>query len=225
MKIPKLRKQIITNLSISGVLTLVLILAIFFSVHEQNKSQDQVRKIKTDTAKIEEETLGLESKSVEIKKYRILWKNLSENKKKTVGIKMDEVNSNLNKIAEKHSISNPVIKLSVPEAVRDGLFKRATLTVSSATANLNFIAVNDVRAISFINEFLNSIPGYVVITNLKIIKSKNYTDQSLVEISAGKNAGVVTGTVDFVWYSYKEKIAPSSESKITEVENAKIPTP
>ncbi len=220
MKILKLRKKIIASFSVAGILFLAFVAIIFLSYYEKKSAVAKVELIKSDTAQIENQISELETKTVEIKKYQGLWKNLSGNKKNTAGIKMDEINSNLALVAEKYSIFDPVIKVALPETLKDGVFKRATVSVLSTNVSLSFSSADDVMAISFVTEFLNSIPGYVVVTNLELRKSKSYTDKDLIEISSGKNSAAVNGKVDFFWYAYKEK--SELEKKINpEVEDEK----
>jgi hypothetical protein len=149
---------------------------------------------------------------------------------------MDEVNANLAAIAEKYTISNPVIKVALPETMKDGLFKRATVNILLTTVNLSFSAVNDIKALAFISEFLDSLPGYVIVTNLDLRKGKQYTEKDLVDISTGKSFGAITGRVDFTWYVYKKKDEPKIEDKkpvppkpnsqaVKEVPDAQQPTP
>lgn len=220
MKILKLRKKIIVSFSVVGVLFLVFVAIILLTYYEKKDATAKVELIKSDIAQIENQISELEIKIVEIKKYQGLWKSLSGNKKNTAGIKMDEINSSLALVAEKYAIFDPVIKVALPETLKDGIFKRSTVSVLSTNVSLSFSAADDVMALSFVTEFINSIPGYVVVTNMEIRKSKSYTDKDLIEISSGKNSAAVSGKLDFVWYAYKEK--SESERKINpEVENEK----
>ena len=92
--------------------------------------------------------------------------------------------------------------------MKGGLFERSTITVVSTTGSLNFQAVNDLKALSFIEEFINSFAGYAVVTGVQIRKGdKIYSTDDLVAISTGKGAGLISGKVNFVWYAFKNKDA------------------
>lgn len=210
MKILHLRKKNILNFSITGVLLIIFSGGVFYNIHQRNSLQSNVDKIKSETLKIQSETTNLESKAIELSKYKELWTQINDNKKVTSGIKMDEVNAKMTLIAEKYSILPPTIKVTLPETLAGGLFDRETITVLLSTVNLSFIAANDIKALSFISEFISSLPGYTVITNLQIRKSKDYSIQDLIDLSSGKTSGTVMSNVDFYWYAFKIK-----ESEVT----------
>ena len=230
MKILELRKKIIVNFSITAALAIVLSTVVFFNFHQKSALKSKTDQINSETSQIQGQAGELQSKAIEIKKYMSMWDNINESKKNTNGIKMEEVNATLNTVASKYSITDHTIKVTLPETLKDGVFSRKTITVLFTTANLNFRAINDIKALSFVNEFIDSIPGYPVITNLEIKKDKNYSTEDLIAISSGKGSGMIVGKVDFVWYAFRENAdrpkdkIKSNETKPTQVPNAK-PTP
>ena len=206
MKILILRKKNIISFSISGVLVLMCAAGAFYTFRQKDALKGKIEAIGGEASKIRAEAADLESKTTELKKYKKLWSNLTDNRKITAGIKMDDVNAKLAALAEKYAITNQIIKVALPETMKGGLFERSTITVVSTTGSLNFQAVNDVKALSFIEEFINSLPGYAVVTGLQIRKGdKNYTTDDLVAISTGKGVGLISGKVDFVWYAFRNK--------------------
>jgi hypothetical protein len=78
---------------------------------------------------------------------------------------------------------------------------------------LNFSAANDVKAFGFVSEFLESIPGFIIVTDFEIKKVKVYSNQDLIDISTGKGKGNVTGKLDFFWYVGKSKEEAPKEKK------------
>jgi len=99
--------------------------------------------------------------------------------------------------------------------VKGGIFDRKTVNVMMTTASVNFVAVNDVKALMFANEFLNSIKGYPVVTSFNLSKGGEYTRQELLDLSTGKSSGVVNGKIDFSWYVYKDLENKTDETKAT----------
>jgi hypothetical protein len=208
MKILILRKKNIISFSISGVLVLICAAGAFYTFRQKNTLKDKIEAIGSEASKIRSEASDLESKTTELKKYKKLWSSLTDNRKITTGIKMDDINSKLATLAEKYAITNQTIKVTLPETMKGSLFERSTITVTSATGSLNFQALNDVKALSFIEEFINSFPGYVVVTGAQIRKGdKNYTTEDLITISTGKGVGLINAKVDFVWYAFRGKDA------------------
>jgi hypothetical protein len=206
MKILILRKKNIISFSISGVLALMCAVGVFYTLRQEDSLKGKIEAISNETSRIRAEAADLESKTIELKKYKKLWSNLTDNRKIIAGIKMDDVNAKLATLAEKYAISSQMIKVTLPETMKGGLFERSTITVVSTTATLNFQALTDVKALSFIEEFINYIPGYVVVTGVQIKKGdKNYTTEDLVSISTGKVVGLINAKVDFVWYAFRTK--------------------
>ena len=190
-----------------------------YYLSEKGTVQGKVDKIKSETSSFKTQAVELESKTTEAKKYQTLWKKLTDNKKNTGGIKMDDVNAKLVSAAEKYNITGTNIRVTLPEVLKDGLFNRATVQVLFTTVNLTFSSVNDIKALLFVNEFIESLPGYPIITAFEIRKNKDYTTQDFIDISSGKSSGAINGKLDFFWYAYKELEKKTGETKPTPSEN------
>ena len=213
MKVQILKKRIIKNFSIAGVFVMIFGSTFYLYYSKKSGVDIKVLAINQETSQFNIELADLQSKTAEIKKYKDLWQTISANKKNTDGIKIDEINAKLTSIATKYMISSPTIKLSLPEVVKGGIFDRKTVNVMMTTASVNFVAVNDVKAVMFANEFLNSIKGYPVVTSFNLSKSGEYTRQELLDLSTGKSSGVVNGKIDFSWYVYKDLENKTDETK------------
>lgn len=187
------------------MLALGAVIYYLMTIEEDNKKR--VNKVKSKTSDIERRLEDIENEVNQTKKYKNIWKTISEKEKSTKGIKVDAMNSLLEKTAERYNISKPKIQVIIPKELTSGIFKRKTISMNLSTASLNFQSVNDTRALLFISDFINSLPGYVVINSLDITrKSGSYSDADLISISKGKyNNSLVSVKLDFYWYAYKEK--------------------
>jgi len=214
MRIPDLRRKIIINCTVSVLLVLGLAAVINFYLNQETNVQDKVTKINNEISRIKMETAALESKSAEVKKYTSVWQSMSEKKTMTGGIKVDDFNAKLSAVADKYNISNVELKISLPEAVNEGPLKRESLDILLSTVNISFSAFSDVKALSFINEFLASLQGYPVVTAFEMKKTKDYSDQDFQDIASGKGVAVVTGKIDFNWYVFKENASPIEEPTV-----------
>lgn len=205
MKVNKIRKKIIINFSYSVIFAIIFAYVIHYKNNQSENGKQKIEKIQQQTSSIKINTESLQQRIENVKKYKESWSTISDNKKSTGGIKIDDINSKLAKSAAKYNISNPQIKINLPEEMKDEVFNCKTIIVISSEIQLNFSALDDTKAISFISDFTNNLNGYVVIQNLEIKKTKDYSEQDLIDISSGKPVNVIEGSVKFYWYSYKEK--------------------
>lgn len=211
MKIVALRKKIIINSSASAILLIVLSIIVFYNLSQKGGVDEKVNQIKSEAAKIKFEAIQIQSKTSEAKKYKELWNNITENRKLTDGIKMDEVNAKLNSIADKYNIEKPSIKVALPQTMKGGVFDRKTVNVLFTTVTLSFNSYDDVKVMYFLNELFDELPGYAVITLLDIRKTKDYETEDYIAISTGKDSAMVSVNVNFYWYVYKAKETEKKE--------------
>ena len=205
MKTQKLRRNIIINLSASLALMLIAASIIFYTFEHTANSDTEIAKIRSTAIEIKSQARELESKTNDAKKYKEVWKTIGDNRKSTQVIKMEEVNAILDSLAEKYTISNYNLQVVLPENLNSGIFNRKTLDVTYTSGTMSFDALSDVRALSFIIEFFNKLPGYPIITNIEFGKTQPYNNLDLVNISLGKNAAAVKAKISFSWYTFKEK--------------------
>ena len=204
MKVSDLKQRVIVNI-LSSIFLLLSIFAIFsyFSYH-RDLSKSKLETIHGEIISARTEISDLQSRALDAKKYKELWSNLSERKKSASGIKIDDINANLKLMVDRYSIMSPDIKVDLPQTLKEGPFQRKTINIIFTTINLKFSSANDLKALMFVNDFINSFSGYPIITNLEISKNKDYNKQDLIDLSSGKGVGSIAGNLTFVWYIYKE---------------------
>jgi len=205
MKVEQLKKNIIINSSILTVLVIIFSGCLFFVFYQKRNSDEQSNKINTETESIKAKTSSIAGKASQAKKYKELYSQIPlEKRTNFTGIKMDEINSKLKTIGDKYYITSREIKINVPENLKDEPFKLKTMNILYTTVVLNFRSYTEDKAFLFIDEFLKSLNGYTILTNMDIRKEKEYTSENLISISAGKGNGNVTTKAEFYWYSFKE---------------------
>ncbi len=205
MKALDLRKKIVKNFSISGLILVIIVAIFFLNDYQKTFLEEKIKRTEQETSELTAKTLQLQNKIFEIKKYLAASRDISENKKSLNGIDIDEATQLMNKIAEKYSIKNSVLKATLPESLKEEPFERSKILVLLTTANLTFKAPTDIKALLFINEFLGSVSGYYLVKNLNIKKEKSYTSEDLVALSSGENKGNISGSIDFFWYAFQSK--------------------
>ena len=67
--------------------------------------------------------------------------------------------------------------------------------------SITFEALTDKLAVDFLRDFINLLPGYVIVNNLELRRgAESYGDDALVKISNGEFLNLVSGKIDFSWY-------------------------
>lgn len=191
-----------------SVLLLLIVsfgLITFYSIRQQETIKAQIDKIKTEAIETREQATQIQNKAIEVKKYKELWKNLSDQKKDINGIKIDALNDTIDKVSSKYDISSLKLTATLPENLKGGVFDRGTVTVALTTVNLEFDAPSDDRVIAFATDLTKLITGRAIITNLEIKKIRPYTTQELISLSTKKSYGTIHAKINFVWYGYKPK--------------------
>ena len=205
MKTENLKKSIIINSSILSILILIFSGCVFFVFYQQKNADEQSNKINTETEAIKAKTNSIAGKASQAKKYKDLYSQIPVEKRTNfTGIKMDEINLKLKTIGDKYYITSREIKINVPENFKDEPFKLKTMSVLYTSVVLNFRSYTEDKAFFFLDEFIKSLNGYTILTNIDIRKEKEYTSDNLINISAGKGTGNVTTKAEFYWYSFKE---------------------
>jgi len=200
MKILNLRKKIIINSLITLILLAINGVVFFFYNNVEQASKAEIKKVEDQISGIKLRIKEIENKDAEIKKYKALWPTISEKRKYSGGIKIDDFNNVLADISKKYLITTENVKIDLPKIINQGVFKRETFDLYYTSVSINYFAISDVAAISFVEEFIASLYGYPVIVYFDMSKSKPYTAQDLSDISYGKSKGSIAGKLEFVWY-------------------------
>jgi hypothetical protein len=205
MKVTKLQKKIIVNFSISGVISLIIIGGIFYNISQKSEAERKTMTINSEIAQITAQTSQLRSKSMEVQKYTAIWKTLPEYKKNTSGIKVDDINKQFDVVADTYGISGQKITITLPEQIESGIFQRTTFDVFTADVSIDFKALDDIKALSFLADFFQNLPGYKIVTSFDLNKKSSYQLKDIAEISSGNSNRAVEAQLKFFWYFFKEK--------------------
>ncbi len=204
-KTVELKRKIAINLTVLTLLSAIFVLIIYYIFDSKNISEQKTRNINANNLALRTQLSELNSKVIDIKKYREIWKNIDNNKRNDKGIKMDDINSHMASIAQAHSIINPLFQASLPTNLENNPFNLLSINLLQTTGNLSFSAVDDLRANMFMSDFFSKLPGYIIITELDMRRIKKYSSSDYMAISAGTSISGVDVKVIFAWYVYKKK--------------------
>ncbi len=207
-KIIGLKSKIVFGFSIAGFL-LVALLSIWF--YSRNLSQKNINELNSVDKRIEDlknESNNIEAKIKDAKKYKQVWAEVDSKKKEFDGIKISDLNEKLKNLADQYEVS-AAINISIPEILTGGAYDRQSLEVHLVNCTITLTALTDKAALDFLQSFLDTLPGYKIVSDLSIKKTKKdgYGISDLIEVSNGKSKGLVSGKVSLSWYFLKHKEA------------------
>jgi len=206
-KIAALKKKIIFGLSLFVMIVIIIFSFNFYDTKLQSNHIKELSAIENRASDLQMKISGSEEKSNETKKYKKLWVAASSKKKDFNGIKIADINSNFDSLAKKYNISEPVITISVPEVLSGGIYQLKNLEVNLVNCSITFNSLTDRLALDFINNFIDNLPGYIIINDLSIKKGKkeSYTEEELIDISNGKFPSLISTRISFSWHFLKRK--------------------
>ncbi|MFT6332696.1 MAG: cell division protein FtsL [Lentimonas sp.] len=211
-----LKRQIIISVIISGIFLMIFIAINIYYKNSMSSEKRELKKISREIIELNNKSDDIESRVNDVKKYKPVWLKVDKKRKDFEGIKISNISDIFKKIADDYDINNFSINISAPGILKDKHYDNTTFNVNLVDIKLNFTSFTDQAAMDFIASFLDIMPGYVVINNISLVKSKKefYTDSELVKISTGQIKGSVTSSVDFHWYflKYKDTIKPVTKS-------------
>lgn len=205
MKIIKLRKKIIISFILSVIFAAILGAIIFIDIYEKKSSAQTIAKIRSDIARIKDKSNELKTKAIEIKKYITMWSEIDSDKKQLSKIDKKTLDSILKNTVRKYYIAAPELTISETTIVNGGAFNSVTLNTNLATVNLTFKSIDDIKALLFIDEFIHSIPGYAIVSDIHISKDELYNVKDLIAITSGQANGKIKVEVNFFWYAFSQK--------------------
>ena len=205
MQIAIIRKKIIKNIAVTTVFITFLAGSVFLKIYRENLLQERIKTIENEAIKTSEQATEMEQKATEAKKYRDVWKTLSNEKKMIAGIKSEKVTETIDIIAEKYSSQIDSVKLSIPQNMQGESFDYKTVAVVASKVTLLFKVFTDIDALNFLIDLKKSIPNYIVFKTVEIKKEKKYEQEDYLNIAIKKPGGLIICKTEFIIYAYKDK--------------------
>jgi hypothetical protein len=207
-KIAYLKRRATFNIFTTAALLLVVVVIIFYSQYIKKANEEDIAFFNSRITDLQNKSANIEAMISDAKKYKQIWLKADDKKKNFSSVKISDVNETFKNLVEKYSISESSINISVPEILKDGVYNRQVLDVYLINFVISFNAITDRVAVDFINSFINTLPGYVVISDVSIKKSQKagYNESDLINISNGKINGLTSTKINLSWYFLKRKV-------------------
>jgi cell division protein FtsL len=206
-KIFFLKKKVVFSIIVTSIVFVGIMLMLFYRNYKIQQNNVDIKNIKSQISSLKNKSDNIEDQIKNIKKYKEIWITSESRRKDFDGIKIADFNQSFKLLTEKYKLFKPTIKISAPEILEKGVYNVQTLSVNLVNCQISFQSLTDRIAIDFINNFFTILPGYVVIEDLSMEKTKKdgYSNQDLIDISTGELKGLTETKVNFYWYFLKRK--------------------
>ena len=201
MKLAKLKFKIIAELIVLAVVLLLIGIVFLITNSTEKRAKKEIKEINAKINTVQEKTNEFESKLHEINKYSLIFDNLDKKFRSTREIKISEANEIISKTKDRNNIAGLSVKINIPEKSEKKTHSRDRIVTYVTKGSIDFGAMQDIDALNFINDLQNSLPGYLIITDVDLKKAKEkITNEDLVAISRGEDVKIIEGKIKFIWY-------------------------
>jgi hypothetical protein len=207
MKLVKLKKLLIIQLSVCGGIILVAMLLYYWLDNKKQTDLQQSGVLQGEISGLYVKLNAINKKAKEIKEATKLWQRLNEKHKKREGLKIDSIKKTFDQFKKRYRLSEANLDLSTPVELVD-IYKTDTTVVVSSEVTVKFKAITDEYVFSFIDAVLKELPGYVKVEMLQMSRTGEVNDDLLRRISKGENPELVAGSMTFQWRDLKDISTP-----------------
>lgn len=165
---------------------------------DRNKLQSQNANLVTQNTQIQER---IKKASTSIELYQVLVKT---NKQREFNINRETGRNIFTALRQKYHLNltgnnafGQIYELT------DEQFKKKTAQVVASDADLSFESASDELVFQFLFELYRRLPGFMVIDSMQLSKKAEITNQTLVDIGAGKFPSLVDARIHFKWIGLK----------------------
>ena len=207
VKIAAIRKKIIFNGIILGILGAIILSIYFFGESQQNQKTEKLSKLKSEIKRIEENLEKAKNKISDAKKYKAIWLDASKSKKNFDHIRISDIRKRFNNLAKEYNLSDPSITIQSPKEISNGIYNNESLETISVSFNIKFNTILDSKALQFINQFKETFTGFIIVEEVSLnkINADSFNQNDLIEISKGKAVNLVSATAKYSWYYIRKK--------------------
>ena len=195
-----------TKIIIEILLIAVFSLFIFlFQKYEKKLDKDhekEVVKINKVISKLKNDTKNMEGKVSEVIKFKEKWDKSSSDLIGLNKIKPNYLQNQIKSLSSKYKIHNLTIKNNKKVKTDIKSLALRKLYLESITGKMSFSSMTDIEAINYIENIINDLPGFFIISKISITKNQDkYTSEDILKIKQGiYNKFIIDFKIDYTWY-------------------------
>ncbi|MBL0319228.1 MAG: hypothetical protein IPP74_08075 [Alphaproteobacteria bacterium] len=137
------------------------------------------------------------------------WNRLNDNQRQINGVNIDKARELIAQLQKKYRILKVDVNMTSPIVNPDISRKHRTkeVEVEESRVTIDFTAITDVYAFSFINALHRLLPGFMKMGQLRMDRGGALTPAMLEKMAQGDFPPLVKGKLEFVWQDFKRQPA------------------
>ena len=144
----------------------------------------------------------MEGKVSEVIKFKEKWDKSSSDLIGLNKIKPNYLQNQIKSLSSKYKIHNLTIKNNKKVKTDIKSLALRKLYLESITGKMSFSSMTDIEAINYIENIINDLPGFFIISKISITKNQDkYSSEDILKIKQGiYNKFIIDFKIDYTWY-------------------------
>lgn len=198
MYLIKIVVEIIFACSFVGVIFL------FQNIEKESQSQHdkELKNININIVRLEKDISSVEGKVAEIKRYKERWDKSSLNLAGLKNIELNYLKNKITSVSAKYKTHNLVITESKKKKLEVGSLNLQKLYLDSVNGNISFSVMTDIEGLDFIDNIINDLDGFFIISDMSITKKKDkYLYKEILKIKKKEyDQFIIDFNINYTWY-------------------------
>lgn len=207
MRVAKLRVVVVKNatkkLAIIAVSAIIMAISWSFQDSREEELKKSEAGLRGDNSKIQELQSYIDSAKKAMGDSTLVSKLANGNK----GIDRNLLTDSIESTKDKYMLSDISMRMSAVSKLQDKDLQKDNMDIEHSLVTLNFSGLSDEILLSFIDQIIGMLPGYVSVDSLQLERRHGVDKNAIDEILHQKYLPLVGGSVSFHWMVPKAKEA------------------
>lgn len=213
-KFQRLKKKLMVEGAIATGAIALLLAAVFFVQGEIEAGEQEQRMLRSNIFSLSQQIADLEKKHGIVNSSIVEFRRLKGRQKRgDFAVDRDQATDIFDTLRRKYRISNLSMTVTPKDVMAGTDLARPSGQVMFSESTLEFDAMSDLHVFSFIHDAMETLPGFLKITDFKISRERKITSDVYVSVSRGEQPRMVSAKVNFMWFGIDEKSKVSNETQ------------
>lgn len=211
-----IRKYALKRLITPIILLVIMLAAYLFSTQILTGNEEYKHKIKEDLQALNTSSSEVQNKLNISKTALIAWNETIKKKyAQREGLRIRQAQLVLDKLKKTYKVANTAIKFSKAERRKD--IESKFVDIEYSIGDLSFDAITDLEAMMFIEDFLDKMPGVLILKKINLTSAEQLNSSVIQDLSGGGKKGLITVKIDFLWQDMVDKTYNDSNDDANKV--------